>query len=64
MIEDMLNATTPEGSPRETTWAEFVADNAEDEETLDAVRSFGAGESALLGGGAQPITRITRSGLP
>lgn len=36
----------------------------EDCRTLDAVWDLAAGESALLGGGARPITRITRVGVP
>lgn len=62
LIEDMLNATTldPLGEWRTTTWAEFNEANARDDDTLEVVGALGPGESVLLGGGAQPITRVTR----
>lgn len=43
------------------TIEQFLADNAEDEETCEAVRALQCGQSVDVGGGAAPAYRLHRS---
>lgn len=44
----------------ETTWADFVVANGEDEDTVLSVAPLNVGDSVLLGGGAHGCVRVTR----
>lgn len=43
----------------ETTVREMLADNEDDEDVCERVRSLGAGQTIVLGGGAGVAVRVT-----
>ena len=48
------------GASAECSLAEMLEANAEDEELVEALRQMQPGEARNFGGGAAPITTITR----
>ncbi len=51
---------TDEEGTRESTFVELSQANSDDEEFVDTLIAIGVGETFRFGGGAFPVTRITR----
>lgn len=58
--DDTTYRIEDEEGTREVTFAELTRDNAEDEDFLDELISISPGQTATFGGGAYPISKITR----